>query len=67
MGSSSRTLISFTFIGDRSWNEFCANGTSWTTGEKLKYLAEESYHMVEVPDFGSGAILKDLFDLWHDT
>lgn len=59
MGSSSWTLISFSFIGDRCWNEFCANGNSWTTGVKFKYLAEENYHMVKVPDFGSGAFSED--------
>lgn len=67
MGSSSWTLICFSFIGDRCWNEFCANGNSWTTGVKFKYLAEENYHMVKVPDFGSGAFLKTFvwFVAWH--
>lgn len=67
MGSSSWTLISFSFVGDRRWNEFCANGNSWTTGVKFKYLAEENYHMVKVPDFGSGAFLKTFvwFVAWH--
>lgn len=27
-------------------------------GVKFKYLAEENYHRVKVPDFGSGAVLK---------
>lgn len=58
MRAPSWTLISSTFSGDRCWNEFCANGNSWTTGVKIKCLAEGNYHMVKVPDFGSGALLK---------
>lgn len=67
MGSPSGALISFPFIGDRCWNEFCANGNSWTTRVKFKYLAEGNYHTVKVPDSGSGALLKTFvwFVAWH--
>lgn len=33
-------------------------GTPELLGVKFKYLAEENYHRVKVPDFGSGAVLK---------
>lgn len=40
------------------WDDFCANGNSWTTGIKIKCLAQGNYHMVKGPDFASGTLLK---------